>query len=266
MPYFCRHPCAACGRGVPEPWPLSSWQDLCYTLDAAIYLDSLTLLLAAARSFRLAAGQNSELELAAKLAKAASHFSRQEQIVSEMQDTLRALPKHQLQLTPELMEAPEIGLAVLEIFEAAPETLVGHIKTVRSFIVGTSLSSPHSFAVKLFECHEANFVERPSEMIRLLRHLDVAKRIEPPTLAFRLAAAAAAARASAEAEDEGCLVLQIFERCFDGAVDPVDIACDAACLNLFSDSEPLLSLDTLARPPGAKYSGATPIERASDGT
>ena len=207
----------------------------------------------AARSFRLAAGQSSELELAAKLAVAAGHF-RQEEVVSEMQTALRALPKHQLRLMTELTETPAVGLAALELFESAPETLVSHLKTVKTFMVGAGAdnSSPHSFAVELFQRHEAHFGAELVDLRRLLRHVDAGKPIGRP-LAFRLARLAHAAAQEEGAENVASMALQIFERGLAGEADPVD-ACDAACLSLFSDADsaPALLLDTLARPPEAE--------------
>ena len=199
-----------------------------------MYLDSLSLLMAAARSFRFSAGQNFELQLATKLSKAAGHFG-QEDVVREMQDVLRVLPRHQLHLSDELIETAATGLAALDTFEAAPETFVGHIKSVGSLIVGQSPhSSPHSFAVKLFQHHEAHFTNagNPYDLQRLLHHVDAGKPIPRP-LAFRLAAAAAqsqraqaaqAAQAAQEVPLGSNLAQRIFERCFDTEEDPEDLS------------------------------------------
>ncbi|CAE8587610.1 unnamed protein product [Polarella glacialis] len=259
------------GKAVGSPWPILDCADACALTGSAAYLDSPSLLRAAARSWRLAAarGRQELLQVAGAVAEASPQFGAghgQELVVQELRDLLQEMPKHHLQLAPEFAASPVTGLAALEARHSARETLVGHIKTVGNWVgsvIGgesrrapTSEDNPHDFAAQLFELHEPYFVSSPPELRRLLRHVDPTHPIPAP-LCFRLAAAAASAAAVAEDEVFAGhrLALDIFERSLGAESDPASAASDDACaVGLFGaglrepTSPPALGLEILARP------------------
>eukprot|EP00931_Biecheleriopsis_adriatica_P075690 TRINITY_DN49493_c0_g1_i1.p1 TRINITY_DN49493_c0_g1~~TRINITY_DN49493_c0_g1_i1.p1 ORF type:complete len:700 (+),score=171.50 TRINITY_DN49493_c0_g1_i1:49-2148(+) len=260
------------GSPVPAPWPITELEDVCLLIEAALYLDAPSLLCAAVRSWRLAAARERQqvLHLAGKMAEASSRFAcgegGQELIIWEMREMLQQLPRHQMQLAPEFTSSPIAGLVALETRQSASETLVGHIKTVGSW-VGAFVNgyagdrqgqvieeSPHDFAVQLFDLHEDYFRERLPELRRLLRHMNPSQPISAP-LCFRVASAAALAAAEEGNEVFAGLRLavDIFERSLGAEEDPAEAASHDACVvSLFGagarGAVATIGLEVLARP------------------
>lgn len=249
---------ASAERSVAAPWPLRGVEDVLLAIGASAYLDAPELLRAAVRSWAFAAERSQEELLEVAAAMAEGPLGRQELVVEELRQLLQDLPRHQLPLAPELLQAPAAGLAILEIRSVARESLAGHLRSVGLWVGSVLNGTPpsprevpcaHDFAVRLFERHEAYFVASPPMLRRLLQHLDPAQPVVPP-LCFRIAAAAIA-------EGAGDLGLRIFERSLASAPSPADAAADPACaVGLFGmhAGAPLLRLGVLGStlvPPAA---------------
>jgi len=258
------------GFEVGGPWPISQWEDVREISGAATYLDAPRLLRAAARSWRLALPRNKEelLRVAAIVVTASLQFvgAGHDLLIEDLQAMLQELPKHQLVLSEELLAAPAAGLAVLEVRDAARQTLVGHIRTVGGWVnsvIGgsdrarndarSSFATPHEFATQLFARHGSYFEDNLPALMCLFRHIDTSMPTPEP-LCFSLAAAAAAINEEGK-EDFMELARNIFEHGIGASLDPAQAAADEACVvGLFgagtrqASPRRLLSLDVLARP------------------
>eukprot|EP00927_Polykrikos_kofoidii_P086829 TRINITY_DN9843_c0_g1_i1.p1 TRINITY_DN9843_c0_g1~~TRINITY_DN9843_c0_g1_i1.p1 ORF type:complete len:754 (-),score=141.08 TRINITY_DN9843_c0_g1_i1:48-2309(-) len=278
--------CAQDGEAFLEPWPIISCDDLFLAGESAAYLDAPGLLRAATGSWRLARERTADelLHVSGVLVAGSMHFEEhaQEDVIDEIRVMLQEMPKDQLVLSPEFLAAPKAGLAVLDVRRAAKNSIVGHIKSIGGWMMSTAsassnvvataaawerrsvaaaarddarraakgmeASSPHDFAVRLFEAHEMFFAGQPEESRRLMSHVDTQVPIPTP-LGFRVAAVAAAA--SHSASDKFHLAWNLLERCLAFAEDPASSAADDSCVvGLFgaSGAKPVFGLDVLAKP------------------
>lgn len=261
------------GSPVGEPWPIQDRHDVCILIKAATYLDSPQLLRAAVRSWSLfeERGTEDRLLVAGAISEASLQFEGpgQDLVISALLMLLQDLPKHQLALAPEFLAAPAAGLTVLEAKESARETIIGAMRSVGGMVASVisgsggersvpnedpdSPLSPNDFAVRLFDQHEAFFIQQPPVLRRLLRHIDASVPIVAP-LCYRLAAAAVDPAMVAEDPSFHSLGIDIFERSISSARCPAEAAADPACVEgLFGaggrrPADGVVGLEVLARP------------------